>query len=109
MISMTSRLFSLASTFISSCAAQIKLLEDVSGNRVVKTGSEAIGSKFFFAHDITPKVCPVASGHPAFPCVPMRSHDMSFFLASFFLASLAKSKAACFLDAIAESALKDLP
>jgi hypothetical protein len=39
----------------------------------------------------------------------MRSHDMSFFLASFFLASLAKSKAACFLDAIAESALKDLP
>ena len=84
MISMTSRLFSLASTFISSCAAQIKLLEDVSGNRVVKTGSEAIGSKFFFAHDITPKVCPVASGHPAFPCVPMRSHDMSFFLASFF-------------------------
>jgi len=38
----------------------------------------------------------------------MRSHDMSFFLASFFLASLAKSKAACFLDAIAESALKDL-
>ena len=47
----------------------------------------------------------MASGHPACRSVPMR---WCLFVAILF-AKLAKSKAACFPDAIPESALKDLP